>query len=84
MGSGTICRSFPCGHEIHSDCVDEWLTTRDASCPVCRADFYCLARPEEKDEKGRKDARNAESTGMNPLKRAQKAFGRFLDGFVAS
>lgn len=25
-----------CHHEFHSDCIQQWLTTRRASCPTCR------------------------------------------------
>ncbi|KAI9739218.1 MAG: hypothetical protein M1834_007431 [Cirrosporium novae-zelandiae] len=40
----TQYRLLPCHHIFHLECVDRWLTDRDASCPLCRARFYHLAR----------------------------------------
>lgn len=33
-------RGLTCGHAFHAACVDPWLTTRCASCPLCKADYY--------------------------------------------
>ncbi|KAL9060159.1 MAG: hypothetical protein Q9162_000773 [Coniocarpon cinnabarinum] len=33
-------RGLTCGHAFHAGCLDPWLTSRRACCPLCKADFY--------------------------------------------
>ncbi|KAK9317275.1 hypothetical protein V1524DRAFT_375209 [Lipomyces starkeyi] len=33
-------RGLSCGHAFHAACIDPWLTTRRACCPLCKADYY--------------------------------------------
>jgi hypothetical protein len=33
-------RGLTCGHAYHTHCIDPWLTTRRASCPLCKHDYY--------------------------------------------
>lgn len=36
---GDALRELPrCGHRFHAACVDEWLSARARSCPLCKAD----------------------------------------------
>jgi hypothetical protein len=57
-------RGLTCGHAFHAGCLDPWLTSRRACCPLCKADYYTpKPRPEgeaiERDATGRRrgDAR---------------------------
>ncbi len=33
-------RGLTCGHAFHAGCLDPWLTSRRASCPLCKADYW--------------------------------------------
>lgn len=40
-------RGLKCGHAFHAGCLDPWLTSRRACCPLCKADYYVpKPRPE--------------------------------------
>lgn len=34
--SGDELRALDCGHAFHKDCIDPWLITKRACCPVCK------------------------------------------------
>lgn len=33
-------RGLTCGHAFHAGCLDPWLTSRRACCPLCKADYW--------------------------------------------
>ncbi|KIW04108.1 uncharacterized protein PV09_04919 [Verruconis gallopava] len=46
-------RGLTCGHAYHIACIDPWLTTRRASCPLCKADYYVpKPKPEGENDNG--------------------------------
>ena len=51
-------RGLTCGHAFHAMCVDPWLTSRRACCPLCKADYGTpKARPkQEGDSAGQQNA----------------------------
>ena len=38
-------RGLTCGHAFHCSCVDVWLTTRRAICPLCKKDYWVRKPP---------------------------------------
>ncbi|KAI5815482.1 hypothetical protein BZA77DRAFT_226068, partial [Pyronema omphalodes] len=51
-------RGLTCGHVFHSVCLDPWLTTRRACCPLCKKDYYTpKPRPEGEAEQGSRNSR---------------------------
>lgn len=57
-------RGLTCGHAFHAGCLDPWLTSRRACCPLCKADYFTpKPRPEGEatetnDRSGRRRDRN--------------------------
>lgn len=52
-------RGLTCGHAYHASCIDPWLTSRRACCPLCKADYYTpKPRPEGADANDRQSHRD--------------------------
>ena len=78
-------RGLTCGHAFHAACVDPWLTSRRACCPLCKADYYIpKPRADGSDDQNPATGRRAgmmRSMPQNPAPvwiggRAGIAFGR--------
>jgi Ring finger domain len=55
-------RGLTCGHAFHASCVDPWLSTRRACCPLCKADYY-TPKPRPEGEEAAAAAAAAAATG---------------------
>ncbi|PQE03325.1 hypothetical protein CJF30_00005544 [Rutstroemia sp. NJR-2017a BBW] len=52
-------RGLTCGHAFHAGCLDPWLTSRRACCPLCKADYHTpKPRPEGEPEPERTSRRS--------------------------
>lgn len=59
-------RGLTCGHAFHAGCLDPWLTSRRACCPLCKADYYTpKPRPERTPEELAAEAAHRRSGRMN-------------------
>jgi hypothetical protein len=56
-------RGLTCGHAFHGACVDPWLTSRRACCPLCKADYYVPKPRPEGDEQNSSGRRNGAARG---------------------
>ena len=48
-------RGLTCGHAYHAGCLDPWLTSRRACCPLCKADYY-VPKPRSDGTRGNNDS----------------------------
>lgn len=44
---GEKLRVLPCNHQYHRDCIDQWLSTRQPLCPICKHDACKQPHDEE-------------------------------------
>ncbi|KAG9247793.1 hypothetical protein BJ878DRAFT_491016 [Calycina marina] len=80
-------RGLTCGHAFHAGCLDPWLTSRRACCPLCKADYY-VAKPGPEGEAagdGRTRRGNrlpsAPPPAWNGLRAARGLPGRFVSAY---
>jgi hypothetical protein len=60
-------RGLTCGHAFHAGCLDPWLTSRRACCPLCKADYYVpKPRPEGEGTEAERAARRSTRTPQPP------------------
>jgi hypothetical protein len=56
-------RGLTCGHAFHGACVDPWLTSRRACCPLCKADYYVPKPRPDGEEQNSASRRNGGARG---------------------
>jgi Ring finger domain len=56
-------RGLTCGHAFHASCVDPWLTSRRACCPLCKADYY-VAKPRNENSENDEGSRTRGRVNM--------------------
>lgn len=56
-------RGLTCGHAYHAACLDPWLTSRRACCPLCKADYY-VPKPRPADAENDENPRRERGTRM--------------------
>ncbi|ESZ91210.1 hypothetical protein SBOR_8412 [Sclerotinia borealis F-4128] len=67
-------RGLTCGHAFHAGCLDPWLTSRRACCPLCKADYFTpKPRPEGEPEPER-HPRRAHASRVNMPQPPQSAW----------
>lgn len=73
-------RGLTCGHAFHAGCLDPWLTSRRACCPLCKADYYVpKPRPEgEAAEEPRRPRRAAMPAGAHQGSTWSRGNARFM------
>ncbi|KAF2682806.1 hypothetical protein K458DRAFT_55779 [Lentithecium fluviatile CBS 122367] len=68
-------RGLTCGHAFHASCVDPWLTSRRACCPLCKADYYVpKPRPEGENADQPSSGRRSNTTGLRSPTSPQAAY----------
>lgn len=59
-------RGLACGHAFHASCVDPWLTSRRACCPLCKADYYVPKPRNDGTQENDEENRNRGRVNMPP------------------
>ncbi|KAI0999818.1 hypothetical protein K3495_g8380 [Podosphaera aphanis] len=61
-------RGLSCGHAFHAGCLDPWLTSRRACCPLCKADYHVpKPRPEGDNTEPDRVGRRRINRDVNPI-----------------
>lgn len=64
-------RGLTCGHAFHAVCLDPWLTSRRACCPLCKADYY-TPKPRPPPADGAQGAEVGPTVSINPDPRTNR------------
>ncbi|KAI9648700.1 hypothetical protein NHQ30_003340 [Ciborinia camelliae] len=75
-------RGLTCGHAFHAGCLDPWLTSRRACCPLCKADYFTpKPRPEGEPEPER-NSRRAQASRANMSQSSPQAAWESVRGSI--
>ena len=66
-------RGLTCGHAFHASCLDPWLTSRRACCPMCKADYY-VPKPRPEGQEASENPSGRRGRGPNMPAAPQYAF----------
>ena len=58
---GEKLRVLPCNHRFHTECIDQWLSSRKPLCPVCKHDALRPFGAEEAEAQAREEAEAGEA-----------------------
>ena len=61
---GEKLRVLPCNHRFHTECIDQWLSSRKPLCPVCKHDALRPFGAEEAEATGQEE--DAETAAEDP------------------
>ena len=50
---GDSLKCLPCGHDFHSQCVEEWIRNHNSTCPQCRQDLTSITVAMNSSSRGR-------------------------------
>ena len=67
-------RGLTCGHAFHASCVDPWLTSRRACCPLCKADYYVPKPRPEGENAEQTSSRRTNTAGLRSPTSPQAAY----------
>ena len=64
---GEKLRVLPCNHRFHTECIDQWLSSRKPLCPVCKHDALRPFGIEEAEAQAQEDAETADEDSRPEL-----------------
>ncbi|APA09783.1 hypothetical protein SS1G_06012 [Sclerotinia sclerotiorum 1980 UF-70] len=67
-------RGLTCGHAFHAGCLDPWLTSRRACCPLCKADYFTPKPRPEGEQEPERQSRRANASRANMPQQPQSAW----------
>lgn len=73
LGDEDEVRGLTCGHAFHAGCLDPWLTSRRACCPLCKADYY-VAKPRTEGDIEQRRSHRRRDHGTAPVRQPPEAW----------
>lgn len=76
-------RGLTCNHAFHASCIDPWLTSRRACCPLCKRDFWVPKVRTPAEEAAEEERRNNRRLRREALRAERLAGGPGVGGVWA-